>query len=153
MPKIKSVSPSAQINAPVASFAPFQTLKVTQEAGLVRLTLSRPDLLNRIDEPAHVELIRVFRELSQNQSARAVLWNAAGRAFSAGGDLGEVARQQSDPKQRANMFQQALDIIYALLDVPVPIVVALHGDVFGLGTSLIFACDAVVAGGPVRMAA
>lgn len=152
MPKIKSVSPSAQINAPVASFAPFQTLKVTQEAGLVRLTLSRPDLLNRIDEPAHVELIRVFRELSQNQSARAVLWTAEGRAFSAGGDLGEVARQQSDPKQRANMFQQALDIIYALLDVPVPIVVALHGDVFGLGTSLIFACDAVVAVRTVRMA-
>lgn len=141
--------------APVAhnaNAAPYQTLKVTQEGSLVRLTLCRPDLLNRIDEPAHLELIRVFRELSQNQSARAVLWSAEGRAFSAGGDLGEVARQQSDQRQRVNMFQQALDIIYALLDVPIPIVVALHGDVFGLGTSLMFLCDAVVAERTVRMA-
>lgn len=132
--------------------SPYQTLRVIQEGSLVRLTLCRPDLLNRIDEPAHMELIRVFRELSHNQSARVVLWTAEGRAFSASGDLGEVARQQSDHKQRANMFQQALDIIHALLDVSIPIVVALHGDVFGLGTSLIFLCDAVVAGRTVRMA-
>jgi enoyl-CoA hydratase len=145
-------SSSVPGNVSAAGFAPFQTLKLEQEGSLVRLTLARPDLLNRIDEPAHLELIRVFRELSQNQSARAILWNAEGRAFSAGGDLGEIARQQSDPNQRANMFRQALDIIHALLDVPVPIVVALHGDVFGLGTSLIFACDAVVAVRTARMA-
>jgi enoyl-CoA hydratase len=134
------------------SAVPYQTLSLTQDGSLARLTLRRPDLLNRIDEPAHLELIRVFRELSQSHSVRAVLWTAEGRAFSAGGDLGEVARQQSDAAQRANMFQQALDIIHAVLDVPVPIVVALHGDVFGLGTSLIFACDAVVAVRTVRMA-
>jgi enoyl-CoA hydratase len=127
-------------------------LSVAHDGNLVRLTLCRPELLNRIDEPAHLELIRVFRQLSQDRSARAVLWTAQGRAFSAGGDLGEVARQQSDAAQRANMFQQALDIIHALLDVPIPIVVALHGDVFGLGTSLIFACDAVVAVRTARMA-
>jgi enoyl-CoA hydratase len=43
------------------------------------------------------------------------------------------------------MFQEARDIIYALIDIHVPVIVALQGDTFGLGATLILLCDAIVA--------
>jgi enoyl-CoA hydratase len=123
----------------------FETLSIVQDGPLARLTLTRPELLNRLDEPAHHELIRAFRLLNHRPGTRAVLWTAEGKHFSAGGDLSEIYRQQADPAQRLNMFQQAKDIIYALLEIPYPVVVALHGDTYGLGASLILCCDVLVA--------
>jgi enoyl-CoA hydratase len=129
----------------MSSDGEFQTLRLEQDGFIVRLTLCRPDLLNRIDIPAHGELIRAFRQIHFMPDARVVLWTAEGKHFSAGGDLAEVHRQNTDISARARMFQEARDIVFSLLDIQVPVIVALHGDTFGLGATLILLCDAIVA--------
>ena len=123
----------------------YETLEITQDGPIARLTLTRPDLYNRIDEPAHRELIQAFRSLNYRPGTRAVLWTAQGKHFSAGGDMKEIYGQHEHLQQRLDQFQQAKDIIYALLEIPYPVVVALHGDTYGLGASLILCCDALVA--------
>jgi enoyl-CoA hydratase len=123
----------------------FKTLKLERHGPIARLTLTRPELLNRIDIPAHGELIRAFRSIAFMHDIRVVIWRAEGKHFSAGGDLQEVYIQNRDASARASMFQEARDIIYSLLDIPVPVIVALHGDTFGLGATLILLCDIIVA--------
>jgi enoyl-CoA hydratase len=123
----------------------FKTLKLERDGHIARLTLTRPDLLNRIDIPSHGELIRAFRQIAFMQDIRVVIWSAQGKHFSAGGDLNEVYIQNKDTTARARMFQEARDIIFSLIDIQVPVIVALHGDTFGLGATLILLCDIIVA--------
>ena len=60
--------------------------------GLVTVTLNRPDKLNAISATMHREIQQVCRELQDDGAARVVILTGAGRAFSAGADLGGSTR-------------------------------------------------------------
>jgi len=59
-----------------------------QLPGLVTITLNRPEKLNAINFRMHAELQQACRELADDAEARVVIVTGAGRAFSAGADLG-----------------------------------------------------------------
>ena len=59
-----------------------------QLPGLVTLTLNRPEKLNAITARMHREVLQACRDLSDDATARVVIVTGAGRAFSAGADLG-----------------------------------------------------------------
>jgi enoyl-CoA hydratase/carnithine racemase len=56
--------------------------------GLVTITLNRPEKLNAINGAMHRELQQACLELREDSKARVVIVAGAGRAFSAGADLG-----------------------------------------------------------------
>ena len=64
--------------------------------GLVMVTLNRPQKLNPISARMHREIIALCRELEDDAEARVVIFTGAGRAFSAGADLGS-ARGNATP--------------------------------------------------------
>ncbi len=65
--------------------------------GLVTITLNRPEKLNAINFRMHAELQQVCRELADDAEARVVILTGAGRAFSAGADLGASASGPNRP--------------------------------------------------------
>ena len=123
----------------------YKSIRYEIDGHLVRLTLNRPEMLNAIDDEMHNDLLAVLLEIRGEPEIRAVLFGAEGKAFSAGGDLNEVVSLQADIAKRTRMCETGLRIIHALLDIPVPIVVALHGDAMGLGASIVLGCDIIVA--------
>ena len=58
--------------------------------GLMTVTLNRPEKLNAINVQMHDDLQQVCRELQDDYETRVVILTGAGRAFSAGADLGSV---------------------------------------------------------------
>jgi len=56
--------------------------------GLAVVTLDRPEKLNAINREMHEELQALCRELETDTATRVVIVTGAGRAFSAGADLG-----------------------------------------------------------------
>jgi len=73
----------------------WERLEVTRDAdapevGIVRL--ARPEKLNAIDARMHAELQEACARLERDPSVRVVIFTGAGRAFSAGADLGQPAR-------------------------------------------------------------
>jgi enoyl-CoA hydratase/carnithine racemase len=62
----------------------------TELPGLVTVTLNRPEKLNPINFRMHNEVIALCRELEEDATARVVIFTGAGRAFSAGADLGSA---------------------------------------------------------------
>jgi enoyl-CoA hydratase len=130
----------------------YKSIRYEIDGHLALLTLNRPEQLNAIDDDMHNELLSVLLEMRGEADVRAVLFASTGKAFSAGGDLNEVASLQSDLAKRTRMSETGLRIIHALLDIPVPIVVALHGDAMGLGASVVLACDMIVASRTARLA-
>lgn len=62
-------------------------------SGLVTLTLDRPEKLNAISNGMHRDIQRACDDLRDDAEARVLIMTGAGRAFSAGADLGGNAGQ------------------------------------------------------------
>lgn len=131
----------------------YESLKIEIEGHVLIVTLNRPDVLNRVDEAAHVDLIHLFNELrfQEDHDIRAMVLASTGKAFSAGGDLNVALKLNKDAKAAARVNEQGRLLFNTLIDVSIPIVVALHGDAHGMGANIVLACDAVVASKNARL--
>lgn len=129
----------------------YQSILVTISDHVMEITLNRPAQLNAIDQEMHEELVAAISSLRKRPEVRAIVLASTGKAFSAGGDLNEVFRIQNSPQVRKEFHETGRLLMNTLLDVGVPIIVALHGDAHGLGANVVLACDAVVAARKARL--
>jgi enoyl-CoA hydratase len=130
----------------------YEALSVEVRDHILEMTFTRPELHNRVDLSLHSALIETFGELRSRPEIRAVVLASTGKTFSAGGDLNEIFEMQKDPALRMHWGEQGIQLLQSLLDVPVPIIVALHGDAYGMGANIVLSCDAVVACKSARLA-
>jgi enoyl-CoA hydratase len=123
----------------------FEALRLDRDGFVWRLTLTRPGLLNRFDAVLHREFVQALEIIRESGDARAVVLASEGRAFSAGGDFELIRAANTDPGLRRAMVDDARRLLSTLIDVPQPIIAAVHGPAMGLGATIALACDAVVA--------
>lgn len=119
----------------------FTHLRFERDNAVLKVTIDRPPL-NAVNDALHHELTRLFAALRQEREARAVLLTGAGKAFSAGGDFQWFPTLQ-EPGALEALRLDAKQLIWDLLDVPVPIVCALNGHAVGLGASVALFCDVI----------
>ncbi|WP_033291474.1 enoyl-CoA hydratase/isomerase family protein [Amycolatopsis jejuensis] len=121
----------------------FTCLDVTYDDDVLRITVDHPgSALNTVDDLLHSDLTRLFRELKQENDARAVLLTGRGRAFSAGGDY-RWFKTLRTPHRLAELSRDARQLIWDLLDVELPIVTAVNGHALGLGASIALFSDVI----------
>jgi enoyl-CoA hydratase len=69
---------------------------------------------------------------------------STGRVFSAGGDTEVMLDASKSIARRLSLIDEGRRLFRAVADFPKPLVVGLHANSYGLGTSLVLAADAVV---------
>jgi 2-(1,2-epoxy-1,2-dihydrophenyl)acetyl-CoA isomerase len=119
-----------------------------QDGGIGRVTLNRPDSLNAWTEDFGVELKQVITGDAADESVRAVLITGAGRGFSSGADLKAGFHPDPDdgmPDIRKELGEVYHPIIAGMRQLEKPVVAAVNGPAVGIGASLAFACDLVLA--------
>ena len=110
---------------------------------VLQITIDHPDsAMNAVDGLLHEEFTRLFRDLKQEDGARAIVLTGAGRAFSAGGDFSWFPTLQ-DPAKLEHLRRDAKQLIWDMLEVELPIVCALNGAAAGLGASIALLCDTI----------
>jgi 2-(1,2-epoxy-1,2-dihydrophenyl)acetyl-CoA isomerase len=121
------------------------TVHIARDGGVTRLTLNRPDKLNAFTRAMHAELRAGLTEANADAQCRVVVLTGAGRAFSAGQDLAEIAdpNAHSNAGSRLEMLYNPLIKLITTLDKPV--VAAVNGIAAGAGANIALACDLVVA--------
>lgn len=117
-------------------------LKVQQrENGVLVLTLDAPPT-NAVSPMMHDELHRVLEDVNRDPKTKVIVLTGAGeRAFSAGGDIGEMRRLLDRPKETAHGFIEARRLLNALLRLERPIIARINGHAIGLGATLALYCD------------
>src|SRR3954465_627172 len=119
-----------------------------QDGGVGRITLNRPDSLNSWTEEFGRELKQAITETAADGGVRAVLITGAGRGFSSGADLKAGFDPHPDdgmPDIRRELSELYHPIIAGVRRLEKPVVAAVNGPAVGIGASLAFACDLVLA--------
>ena len=126
----------------------YETVIWEQSGGTGRLTLNRPDSLNAWTAEFGHELKQVLDGEAADPSVRAVLITGAGRGFSSGADLKAGFDPHPDdslPDVRKELEDVYHPIISGVRELPKPVVAAVNGPAVGIGASLAFACDLILA--------
>ncbi|MER2510017.1 MAG: 2-(1,2-epoxy-1,2-dihydrophenyl)acetyl-CoA isomerase PaaG [Amaricoccus sp.] len=124
-----------------------ETVRVALEAGVLSLTLNRPDKLNSFNEEMHLALRAGLDRAAADPEVRAILLTGAGRGFSAGQDLGDRDPRKGGP---APDLGATLETFYnptlrLIRSIEKPVVCAVNGVAAGAGANIAFACDIVLA--------
>lgn len=121
-----------------------ESLRVSQEAGVLTLTMNRPEVRNALDLPMSARLVEVLREAQVDPRVRVVVLTGAGDAFCAGGDVKAMASGRDHEvgfEERAQRLRERADASRLLHEMPKPTVALIPGAAAGAGLALALACD------------
>lgn len=120
------------------------------EDGLARLTLNRPERLNAFNAELAGAWASVTEEVVSRDDVGAILLDAAGPSFCAGGDVMEMSTGAtgSDITGLAKVINRG---IAALTQSSIPVVAAAHGTTAGGGLGILLATDYAIIGADSRI--
>lgn len=124
----------------------YETLTIeTDQRGVARLTLSRPESANALNDTLLRELKDAFHACDQDPDIRVIVLTGAGKAFCAGGDLAwMLAINKASRSERVRGSRAVADMLYAVDTVGKPVIARINGATFGGGVGLACAADAVI---------
>ena len=113
--------------------------------GVARLVLARPGMQNALVPELLDDVLAALGELARSPDCAAVVLAADGPAFSIGGDMRRFQRERSGDllAYSSGLVGKLNEAILALVDLPQPVVAAVHGVVTGGSIGLVLAADLV----------
>jgi 2-(1,2-epoxy-1,2-dihydrophenyl)acetyl-CoA isomerase len=108
------------------------------------ITLNRPEALNAFDRELAMHLDAALRTAERDPEIRAVILTGAGRAFSAGQDVRELARETAAGGPEAvgiQMRERFNPIVIRIRTIEKPVIAAINGITTGAGLGIALACD------------
>lgn len=131
----------------------FQTVETKQDGAVLTITINRPDALNAFDRVTTERLSAVLRRAERDASIRAIILTGAGRAFSAGQDVREMAQETAEKGPLA-LSEQLRDrynpVVVRLRALEKPVIAAINGIATGAGLGIALACDLRIASDDAR---
>ncbi len=133
-------------------------LQVEDQDRVRLLRLDRPEALNAFSDALYHAVDDALTDAATRDDIAVVVITGAGRAFSAGQDLGEMARlapaadrtRTSSDDGRGHGF---VPFINSLATFPKPLIAAVNGVAVGLGLTMLAHCDLVLVADGARLRA
>jgi enoyl-CoA hydratase/carnithine racemase len=114
---------------------------VTDEGGVRTIRMNRPEKKNALTLAMYAAMTEALHEAGENGALRCVLFAGAPGAFCAGNDIADFMKAAS-----GGLDPRAHEFITSLARAQKPMIAAVNGVAVGIGTTMLFHCDHVVAG-------
>jgi enoyl-CoA hydratase len=115
-------------------------VEVIREGVVAVVTVDRPEALNALNTETNDLLLAAVRELSVDESVRAVVLTGGGdKSFVAGADIAEMRDLTAEQARRFGALGQA--VMTGIEAAPQPWIAAVNGFALGGGCELALACD------------
>ncbi|HWA91887.1 MAG TPA: crotonase/enoyl-CoA hydratase family protein [Rhizomicrobium sp.] len=135
------------------TYGPYEQIAVAVDAGILTLTLNRPDKLNAFTAKMMNEMIDVFTKVNTDDAVGAVIVTGSGRAFCAGADLSagaatfdattNPARKERDagPVETVDWSDERVRdgggrVTLAIFECLKPVIAAVNGAAVGVGVTM-----------------
>jgi isohexenylglutaconyl-CoA hydratase len=123
-----------------------ETLLLKLEAGVLHITLNRPDSRNAMSLAMVEELRAVLAAVNHDRSVRALVLRGAGGHFCAGGDIKDMATARAQGEQAYRTLNRAFgSLLEQAQAAPQVLVAVLEGAVLGGGLGLACVSDIAIA--------
>jgi len=120
----------------------YEYLDVTDADQVRTVTLNRPDRLNSWNSAMRAEMRDAFETLAGAQDVRAIVVTGAGRAFSAGEDVSEMADLTEIGTRGFRFVARGIHSVFDLIEaIEIPVIAAINGVAAGGGFELALSCD------------
>ena len=114
-------------------------IEYEKQGRVAHLWLSRPEALNAYNMAMRDQLYQALEAIQEDDEVAVALLRGRGKAFCAGADLTEFGAAPSQAIARRVRWQR--DVWGRLLELPVPLVCAIHGYCIGSGVEMALLCD------------
>lgn len=123
-----------------------ETVLLSVRNGLAQITLNRPDRLNSFNVEMADAWARVTAEAVSRDDVGAILLQASGRSFCAGGDVRTMAEMSDRRGELGALVDRINDGIRSLTESSVPVVAAAQGSTVGGGLGILLSTDYAIVG-------
>ncbi|MGV9799133.1 enoyl-CoA hydratase family protein [Mycobacterium sp. NPDC003449] len=124
------------------------------EGPVATVTLSRPDKFNPLTFESYADLRDLLAELPHHGDIKVLVIQGRGRAFCGGGDVNEIIGEliKMKPGELMGFTKMTGEVIAAMRQCLIPIIVKVHGMAAGAGAVIALAADFRVVGRSGRFA-
>jgi enoyl-CoA hydratase/carnithine racemase len=116
-------------------------VQVDRNDGVLSILLTRPERRNAITVAMYAALAAGIESAADDNAVRLITLEGQGEDFTAGNDLGDFLQAMPERGEDIPVWR----LLRALARNQVPIVAAVHGNAVGIGTTMLFHCDFVLA--------
>lgn len=116
-------------------------IAVTDDGAVRIIRMNRPEKKNALTLAMYTDMTRALQEADQSEAIRCVVIAGAPGAFCAGNDIADFLKAAG-----GGLDPRGHEFLHALARRQKPLVAAVNGVAIGIGTTMLFHCDHVVAG-------
>jgi enoyl-CoA hydratase len=121
-------------------------VEYTVEGQLARLTLNSPHNRNALSSALVSQLHQGLRDAAADPAVRVAVLGHTGGTFCAGADLSQGSAHSDPAEATAQRSREMAALLRAIVEAPLPVIVAVDGHVRAGGMGLVAAADIAVAG-------
>ena len=117
-------------------------IEVERGGGRLSIRMNRPERRNAITVPMYAALADAIEAAASDEEVRLITIEGAGEDFTAGNDLADFLAEMPPP---GTTDIPVWRFLRAMARNEVPVLAAVHGNAVGIGTTMLFHCDLVLA--------
>jgi enoyl-CoA hydratase/carnithine racemase len=118
-----------------------ESIEVSDHAGVRTIRMNRPEKKNALTQPMYAAMTAALGEAQEAEATRCIVVGGVPGAFCAGADIGEFLESAQSGALRPN----TVAFLKGLARNRKPLVAAVGGLAVGIGVTMLFHCDHIVA--------